>query len=340
MASVASRIRLHHVVAATITFFSIVMVCYQLVVTQYLFLPYDVSKILHLGFALILVLFSVRTKNRTDRAVTFCLGLCAACASTYFVFFFDDLVMRIGLPEKLDLVFAVLLIVTVLEATRRAFGLVLPIFCLLWVAYAFFGHLLTGPFRVPYFGAERIISKMALDFTGIYGEILGISFSYIFLFIVFGSLMKETGTVKFFEQVGKLTGSTLRGGTAISAISTSALFGMVTGSASSNVVLTGSFTIPAMKRAGFSAHTAGGVEASASTVGQVMPPVMGAAAFLMANFLETPYATICWMAVVPSLYTYFCMAAYAQLYARKHMLAPYGEKTDYGQLLRFSYLFI
>jgi TRAP transporter 4TM/12TM fusion protein len=334
--SKSSRIR---VVTAAITVTSIVMVVYQLLVTQYLFLPYDLSKILHLGFALVLVLLSVQ-KNIKDLTAAFVLTLCAAAASAYFLFFFDDLIMRIGLPTKLDVIVAVVLVATVLEATRRAFGLVLPIFCLAWIAYAFLGYLLPGALYVPYFGAERIIIKMALDFTGIYGEILGISFSYIFLFIVFGALMKETGTVKFFEQVGKLTGKTLRGGTAISAISTSALFGMVTGSASSNVVLTGSFTIPAMKRAGFSAEEAGGFEASASTMGQVMPPVMGAAAFLMANFLETSYARICWMAVLPSILTYFCMAVHAQFYAQKRMLAPPAETIDYGQLLRFSYLFI
>jgi len=332
---------LDRLAAATITLVSIIMVAYQLLVTQYLFLPYDVSKILHLGFALVLVLLSVRTRTGMDRLGVLVLTIFAAVATAYYVFFFDDLIMRIGLPTKLDIVVAVVLVVAVVEATRRAFGLILPLFCLFWVIYAFFGHFLPeGAFRVPYFGAERILTKMALDFTGIYGAILGISFSYIFLFIVFGSLMKETGTVKFFEQVGKITGSTLRGGTAISAVSTSALFGMVTGAASSNVVLTGSFTIPAMKRAGFSPAQSGAFEASASTVGQVMPPVMGAAAFLMADFLEISYATICWMAVLPSLFTYLCMALYAQLCARKYMLSPPSAAIDYGQLVRFSYLFI
>lgn len=341
MAEHPSRFSYQNVRAATVTLLGVVMVAYQLLVTQYLFLPYDVSKIFHLGFALVLIFLSVRIKTRMDRIVISVLTLCAVVATLYFVFFYNDLLMRIGLPTKLDIVVAIILVVSVLEATRRAFGLVLPIFCLVWIFYAFFGHLLPqGWLHVPYFGAERIITKMALDFTGIYGAILGISFSYIFLFIVFGSLMKETGTVKFFEQVGRVTGSTLRGGTAISCISTSALFGMVTGAASSNVVLTGSFTIPAMKRAGFSPAEAGGIEASASTVGQVMPPVMGAAAFLMADFLAIPYATICWMAVIPSLLTYLCMAANVQLSARKRMLPPPRGRIDYGQLVRFSYLFI
>lgn len=339
MAASPSRFSYQTVVAATITLLSVVMVVYQLFVTQYLFLTYDLSKILHLGLALLLVFLSVRAKSRVDRMVVPALALCAAAATLYFLFSYDDLMMR--LPTKLDLVVAVLLVVSVFEATRRAFGLVLPMFCLFWVFYAFFGYVLPeGWGYVPYFGAERIITKMALDFRGIYGEILGISFNYIFLFIVFGSLMKETGTVKFFEQVGKVTGSTLRGGTAISAISTSALFGMVTGAASSNVVLTGSFTIPAMKKAGFSPEQAGGIEASASTVGQVMPPVMGAAAFLMASFVEKPYAAICWMAVLPSLFTYLCMALNVQLYARKQTLVPWESTIDYGQLLRFSHLFI
>jgi TRAP transporter 4TM/12TM fusion protein len=325
-------------VTAVIT--GVVMTLYQLVITQILFLPFDLSKVLHLGFGLVLVFLSKAKEEQKYWWLNPVLVLCAVLVTLYCYVFYDDLMMRIGLPIPEDIIFAVLLILIVLEATRRAFGLVLPIFCLVWIAYGVFGHFIPGVLHVPYFGAEHIITKMALDFTGVYGQILGISLSYIFLFIVFGALMKATGTIKFFEQIGRLTGRTFRGGTALSAISTSALFGMVTGAASSNVVLTGSFTIPAMKKAGFTPEQAGGVEASASTVGQVMPPVMGAAAFLMADFVEKPYAYICWVAILPALYTFLGMAIYVQLQAMKNHISPAIGGVDYGQLIRFSYLFV
>jgi TRAP transporter 4TM/12TM fusion protein len=325
-------------VTAVIT--GVVMTLYQLVITQILFLPFDLSKVLHLGFGLLLVFLSKAKEEQKYWWLNPVLILCAVLVTLYCCVFYDDLMMRIGLPIPEDIIFAVLLILIVLEATRRAFGLVLPIFCLVWIAYGVFGHFIPGVLHVPYFSAEHIITKMALDFTGVYGQILGISLSYIFLFIVFGALMKATGTIKFFEQIGRLTGRTFRGGTALSAISTSALFGMVTGAASSNVVLTGSFTIPAMKKAGFTPEQAGGVEASASTVGQVMPPVMGAAAFLMADFVEKPYAYICWVAILPALYTFLGMATYVQLQAMKNHISPSIEGVDYGQLIRFSYLFV
>lgn len=322
------------------TIVGVAMVLYQLIITQYLFLPFDLSKVLHLGFGLVLVFLSMSKKEQKHWWLIPILTLCAVLITLYFFIFYDDLVMRVGLPTLPDIIVAVAVLLIVLEATRRSFGLVLPIFCLVWVAYAVFGHFLPGALHVPYFSSDQIITKMALDFTGVYGEILGISVSYIFLFIVFGSLMKETGTVKFFEQIGALSGRGFRGGTAVSAISTSALFGMVTGSASSNVVLTGSFTIPAMKRAGFTPDQAGGIEASASTVGQIMPPVMGAAAFLMADFVEKPYAYICWVALLPSLCVYLSMALYAQLQAMKNNISPPTARIDYRQLLRYSYLFI
>ena len=318
---------------------SIVMVIYHLINTQYLIFPSDLSKILHLGFALMITFLSTdRGKNKS--LISGILIICSIIVTLYYIYFYESLITRIGIPELSDIVIAIILIVVVLEATRRSFGLVLPLFCLFWIVYVFVGHLLPGRLSVPYFSTSHIITKMALDFSGIYGEILGISLNYIFLFIIFGSLMKITGTVKFFEQIGRLTAGKLRGGTAISSISTSALFGMLTGSASSNVVLTGSFTIPAMKKAGFTPEQAASVEASASTLGQVIPPVMGAAAFLMANFLRVPYASICWMAILPAFLTCVSMAFYVQLRAMKNNIAPFIEKVDYFQLLNYSYLFM
>jgi len=318
---------------------AVVMVLYHLLATQYIFLPYDLHKNVHLAFALVLVFLSLVKKGSGRWFSILGLTVFSIVVTGYVFFFYDDLVMRIGIPTLPDVIMAIILIIIVLEATRRAFGIMLPVFCILFLTYTFLGHYIPGGLHLPYFSVEHIISKMALDFRGIYGVILGISANYIFLFVIFGTLMKSTGTVKFFDQVGRFVGRRFRGGTALSAVSTSALFGMVTGAASSNVVLTGSFTIPAMKQAGYTREQAGAIEASASTVGQVMPPVMGAAAFVMADFTDVPYYQIIRIAAIPAILTYFCMAVYVQLRAKKNNIRPQTAEVDYKQMLRHSYLF-
>ena len=315
------------------------MVLYHLLSTQHIFLPWDLHKNVHLTFALLMVYLSLIRLRPTRWILTFILMVFSVFATMYVSIFYDDLIMRIGLPTMTDMFVAVILVIVVLEATRQSFGITLPVFTIFFMAYAFLGSYIPGPLRVPYFNAEHILTKIALDFNGIFGVILGISASYIFLFVVFGSLMKATGTVKFFEQVGTLVGKRFRSGTALSAISTSALFGMFTGAASSNVVLTGSFTIPAMKKSGYTAEQAGAIEASASTVGQVMPPIMGAAAFVMADFTDVPYLEVIRIALIPAVLTYLCMAVYVQLRAMKTGIKRHEGKVDYKVILRYSHLF-
>lgn len=320
---------------------ALLMVLYHLLSTQYLFLDNDLHKNQHLAFGLVLVYLSLVRQNPSPLQQIIGLiftGLSIA-ATGYVFIFYNDMVMRIGIPTMPDIIQAVVLIVVIMEATRRSFGIMLPVFSLIFLAYAFVGNYLPGSLHLPYFGFDHIISKIALDFRGIYGFILGISANYIFLFVIFGCLMKSTGTVTFFEQAGKIAGKKFRGGSALSAVTTSALFGMFTGSASANVVLTGSFTIPAMKKAGYTPEQAGAIEASASTVGQVMPPIMGAAAFVMADFTNQPYINVVKFATIPAILTYFCMAVYVQLRAIKNRISPSSEKIDYRKMLGVSHLF-
>jgi len=320
---------------------ALLMVLYHLLSTQYLFLSYDLHKNLHLAFGLVLVYLSLVRKNPSplQQIIGLIFTVLSIAATGYVFIFYNDMLMRIGIPTMPDIILAVVLIVVITEATRKSFGIILPVFSLAFLAYIFFGHYIPGGLHVPYFGFEHVISKIALDFRGIYGFILGISADYIFLFIIFGAVMKSTGTVTFFEQVGRLAGKTFRGGSALSAITTSALFGMFTGAASSNVVLTGSFTIPAMKEAGYTPEQAGATEAAASTVGQVMPPIMGAAAFVMADFTDQPYIQVVKFATIPAVLTYFCMAVSVQLRAMKSGINPSSAKVDYKKMLGVSYLF-
>jgi len=329
-------LRITEIAIATI---AIAMFFYQLLSTQHIFLAYDLHKCVHLGFALLLIFLSlIKTKTRLW-PLFLGLAVLSVAITVYTFLFFDDMVIRIGFPTVADVVIGTLLLIAVLEATRRSFGAVLPIFSLAFIAYAFLGNYLPGPLSAPYFSAEHILSKLALDFRGIHGIVLGISVQYIFLFVIFGSIMRAVGAIKFFDQVGRLAGRRLSGGPAISSVASSALVGSVTGSASANILITGAFTIPLMKRAGYTPEQAGAIEAAASTVGQVTPPVMGAAAFVMAYFTGVPYIQLMAIAVLPALLTYFCMGLFCQFQAMKSRLSPMMEEIDYREMLRYSPIF-
>ena len=219
-----SRVRaISFVLEIVIPVIALLMILYHLLATQYLFLAYDLHKNLHLSFGLILVYLSFIKKDSGSRhLIQVMIWVLISLAATIYVFiFYNDLVMRIGIPTIPDIVLALTLIVVTMEATRRSFGIMLPVFSLFFLAYTFLGHYIPGGLHLPYFSTEHILSKIALDFRGIYGFILGISANYIFLFVIFGSLMKSTGTVRFFEQIGRLVGKKFRGGPALSAVTTS-----------------------------------------------------------------------------------------------------------------------
>ena len=180
----------------------------------------------------------------------------------------------------------------VTEGTRQAWGLTLPIVGVLFASYFFFGHIIPGPLHHRPFNFDFVISYLCIGFTGVYGTFLSISANMIFLFVVFGALMKVVRINDFLFEAGKLAGRFLQGGPAQTAVISSSLVGMVTGATVANVAITGAFTIPFMKKVGYKAELAGAIEATASTGGQLMPPIMGAAAFLMAFFIGVPYAEV------------------------------------------------
>lgn len=198
-------------------------------------------------------------------------------------------------------VLGVVTIVLILEAARRVVGLFLTIVAAVFLLYVFIGHYLPGILYHPPLSLELLIDVEYLYTSGIFGIPLGISSTYIVLFIIFGAFMMQTGFGKFLTDVASgITGRT-RGGPAKVAVFSSALFGTISGSGSANVAITGTFTIPMMKRIGFQPHFAAGVEAAASTGGQIMPPIMGAAAFLMVEYIGIPYIQIIKHAVIPAI---------------------------------------
>jgi TRAP transporter 4TM/12TM fusion protein len=270
--------------------------------------PFDdaVVRAIFFGFTLAYAFFfygwSKGPRSGFTLAIDILAGLIGIAIALYIVTGFEDVFARAGDVTKLDLVVAGLAIILTLEATRRTAGLALPVLSLVFLFYPWiYGSYMPGLLRTSVFGFERILTQQYLGLDGILGPAFKVMIEYIFLFIVFGAFLQRFGVTEFFIDFAKALAGHRRGGSAKVAVMASGLMGTVSGSAVANVVSTGVITIPMMKREGFKASFAGGVEAAASTGGQVMPPIMGAAAFLMAEFAQIPYADIILHALIPAI---------------------------------------
>lgn len=312
------------------------MVAYHMATTQTVLVHSYAHQNIHLVFALLLVLAPGLTSVaspawRWSSGVLLVLGLAAA---VYIGLNLERLQMIVGFPEGRDVLAGVVLIVVVIEATRRSWGLTLPVVALVFVAYFFLGHHLPGPLYHRQFDFDYVVSYLSIGLSGIYGTFLSISAYQIFLFVVFGSLFRVLGIDDFLNEAGKIVGRKARSGPAQTAVVSSSLVGMITGASIANVAITGAFTIPYMKRSGYSPELAGAVEATASTGGQLMPPVMGAAAFLMAFFIGVPYVQVMLAGIIPAALFYLgVMASVHFASVREGINAP-TEKPDYWLILR------
>lgn len=318
------------------------MAFYHLFCTQYLFQGYYHLQINHLAFAIILVfLGTLKTlKKRRFSPLIIALLLISFLVTIYMKVFYNELELRMGSPNTMDVVIGVLLIIMVLESTRQAFGTVLPIVALLFIVYFFFGHLIPGPFYHTYFPPEKVISWLGIGFSGIFGSILNVSANQIFLFVVFGTLISTLGAYKFIFELGKSLGRMTVGGAGQTAVVASATIGMFTGSALADVALVGGFTIPYMKDTGYKPNLAGAIAATAATGAQIMPPVMSATVFLLATFIGVPYAVVMIAAIIPALLYYFAVFIGVEVVARRENIKPMKVHVDYGILRRFFPIFI
>jgi len=296
----------------------------QMLSVLYLFQSFNELKAMHICFGLMLLSMVYLKETIEDKKRWLCLsvGLWSAVIVVslgmfiYLKINYFDLIQK-GDPNTFDIVTGILLIVLCIEFTRRFFGNTLVILTFIFVAYTFWGHFLpeplhTGPFEFPY-----IISKFSVGFEGALGFILGISVKYVFLYVVFGSLLMATGAHRFLFQIALSLSRRLRSGPILSAVIPSMLMGTVTGVASANIFVTGSFSIPFMKKVGLNSDQAAAYEVSASTAGQIMPPIMGAAAFIMADFTKSAYIKIIAMALIPAILFYLSLALYGHLTALK-----------------------
>lgn len=233
-------------------------------------------------------------------------------------FLFDPLNFRIGSPNTADMIFGTILIVTVFEAARRAMGWVLPAIVAVFMAYALFGpEVPVSILMHPGTNWNGFISHVFLTTEGIFGPPIKVISTFVFHFVLFGVIAQRMGLGQFFIDVAQCAAGRFSGGPAKVSVLSSSLFGTISGSSIANTVTTGSLTIPAMKRVGYPGHFAGAVEAASSTGGQITPPIMGAAAFLMVEFLAIPYTTIIVAAAVPAFMHYVGVLTIVHLEAKK-----------------------
>jgi TRAP transporter 4TM/12TM fusion protein len=284
--------------------------CYQIWMAAFHPLSSQVIRAIHVGFVLLMIftLFPpAGGKNGMWRALGWLLGIAGFLTGLYQWVFEADLTQRAGDLTQADWVVGVILIGLVFEAARRVMGWGLPLICGIFLLYALFGEHLPGALAHRGYGVDQIVSTLSFGTEGFYGTPTFVSSTFIFLFILFGAFLEQAGMIKLFNDFAMGTVGHTRGGPAKVSVISSGLMGTINGSGVANVVTTGQFTIPLMKRFGYSPAFAGGVEATASMGGQIMPPVMGAVAFIMAETINVPYLDIVQAALIPAI-LYFVTA--------------------------------
>ena len=292
--------------AFLITLLAVSMSIFHFYTSGFGLLPIQLQGATHLAFALALtlLLFPASQKHSNKHSIPWYDFIVAAAAITPLIYLMVNylaLTERAGLPTTLDIVMGFLLIAAVLEATRRITSPVLACLAIIALLYCYFGQDLPGSLAHRGFSISRIINHMYLGMEGVFGTPLEVSSTFVFMFILFGAVLEKTGIGKFIIDLALSLAGWSTGGPAKVAVLASALMGTVSGSSVANVCTTGMFTIPLMKSVGYKPYFAGAVEAVASTGGQIMPPVMGAGAFIMAQFLGEPYLAVAIAAIVPAL---------------------------------------
>jgi TRAP transporter 4TM/12TM fusion protein len=294
----------------------------------------------HLAFVLglIFLVFAASKKAQEQTAkpswwrpggvplVDWLLGLCCAVSVLYIPYVFADLAFRVGNPNTLDVVMGSILFITLLEATRRSMGWPLPLIALLFSAYALLGPYFPGLLKHAGASWSQLINHQYLTSQGIYGVAVGVVATYVFHFVLFGVLATRIGLGQLFLDIASSVAGRYAGGPAKVSVFGSAMFGTLSGSSVANAVTVGSLTIPAMIRVGYKREFAGAVEAAASTGGQITPPVLGAAAFLMIEFLNLPYQTIIAAATVPAFMHFFGVFMQVHFEAKRYGLRGLTEE--------------
>ena len=310
-----------------IPFIAVIWSSFQLSIASWLILDSTFIRAIHLGFALLIVFLNYPLFKKTrfglgyfsakDRIpILDCLiGIIAAFAAIYIVVDYAGLITRYGAPITRDIIIGFILIVLLLEATRRVIGPALPAIGAVFLSYAFWGPYMPDLIAFKGTSLNRLMGQMTMSTEGIYGIPLDVSATIVFLFVLFGAMLDKAGAGQYFIKLALALLGGFKGGPAKAAVMGSGLTGLVSGSSIANIVTTGTFTIPLMKKVGYPATKAAAVEVAASTDGQLAPPIMGAAAFIIAEYVNVPYIAVIKAAAIPAF------ASYAALFFITHIEA-------------------
>ena len=313
---------------------------FQIYTASFGLLDAQIQRAIHLGFGLCLsfLLYPARKSWRRDKLhpLDLVLAILGAATPAYIVINYRELILRAALPTPTDVIIGAIGIILVIEAARRVVGIPMVCVVLFFIGYAFAGQYMPGILAHRGLTIDTFVSHVYFTTEGIFGIPLGVSSTFIFLFILFGAYLEGTGLGKFFIDVANAIAGWASGGPAKVAVLSSGLMGTVSGSSVANVVGTGSLTIPMMKKLGYHKNFAGAVEAAASTGGQLMPPVMGAAAFLMAEFVGVPYVEIVKAAIIPAFLYFAGVWLGVHFEAKRNDLKglPRAELPKLGELLK------
>ena len=266
--------------------------------------------------------------NIVDNIFRFSLVVMCFVSGFHMIFSWEEIAMSGGDTTSLDIFAGVVILFLILEATRRGIGLLLSIICLIFFTYPFYSQFLGGVFYSKGYSLERMSEFLTTTSQGVYGIPLGVSASYIILFSIYGSFLSQFGAGNFFFKFAMRITKNMHAASAKTAVIFSTLLGMISGSAAGNVAVTGTLTIPMMKKEGYQNHQAGAIEAVVSTGGQIMPPVMGAAAFIMAEIIGKPYTEIMKAGLLPALLFFASTFFVVHFQAKKSGLKPKKYKDD------------
>lgn len=300
---------------------------FQLALPKWLLLDTTYIRAIHLAFALTLVflnypffkkpVFGIKyfSEHKKIPVLDMVIAVLAAFSALYLVFFYDDITMRYGSPNMMDRMVGLGLIILLLEAARRTIGPALPFIATFFIIYSFLGPYMPDLIAFKGTSLDRFVGQMTMSTEGIYGIPLDVSATIVFLFVLFGAMLDKAGAGHYFIQLALSLLGRFKGGPAKAAIMGSGLTGLVSGSSIANIVTTGTFTIPMMKKVGYPATKAAATEVAASTDGQLAPPIMGAAAFIIAEYVNVPYIEVVKAAAIPAF------ASYAALFFISHVEA-------------------
>lgn len=326
------------------TIISIICICFSLFqIYTGIFGARDamIQRCIHLSFGICLVFLLCPTKkswikNGRFNPLDVILAILAMIPPIYILVNYQALILRAGTVTPTDAIIGTLGMLMVLEAARRIVGLPIVIVVVCFLAYGFLGPYMPGPLAHRGLTINQMVGHIFFTTEGVFGIPLGVSSTFIFLFILFGAYLEKTGLGKFFIDIANAIAGWASGGPAKVAVISSALQGTISGSSVANVVGSGSFTIPMMKKLGYHKNFAGAVEAAASTGGQLMPPIMGAAAFLMAEFVGVPYMEVVKAAVVPAILYFLGVFLGVHFEAKKNNLegTPRSQLPPWGEIMK------